>query len=147
VEDLAKQRYLPKSKQKRRSEMDSSRIEITEVFVGPQGQGTMDDTLQVGVANEIVVRWKAGAAAVAGTPDVNFQIEVWNITKGTATPLDLPWSPVALIVGKEDYLQIQPLPPASLALNRNCMNEIHVCLHVAPNVVSFAKSPVFFVFP
>jgi hypothetical protein len=128
--------------------MNPNQIEIKNVFVRPQGQLATDDTLRVGDANEIVLQWEAGAVANAGGANVTFQIEVWNITNGTAAPLVLPWSPVAPngAGANTTYEQIQPLPPGSLAPNVNCVNEIHACLHVAPNVVSFAKSPAFFVF-
>lgn len=128
--------------------MNPNQMEIKRVFVRPLGQLAADDTLSRGAVNQIVVEWEAGATANATIGPVNFQIEIWDITAGNVLgpPLPLAWSPVATTGNNENttYEQVEAIP-ANMC-SANSVHEIHACLHFAPNITSFAKSPEFFVF-
>lgn len=128
--------------------MEPNEIGIRRVFVRPQGQLEMDDTLRVGDANEIVVEWEAGATANAGVPNVNFQIAIFSHSTGNLHVPEIAVGPVALNGNNHEtiYELVHPTPPAFYA-PAGQMFEISVCLQQTPNIVSFGKSPMFYVFP
>jgi hypothetical protein len=128
-------------------DVEPNTIEIRRVFVRPEGELNMDDTLNPAEANEIVVEWEAGAIANADAElGINFQIVIWNHTDGVQ----------AASISKEPqftngqhqsatYPLIHKVGAASGVFALDKMYEITTCLYRAPNIASFYRGPMFFV--
>lgn len=127
--------------------MEPNEITIRRVFVRPDGQLKMDDTLQVGAANQIVVEWEAGATANAGIPTVDFDIAVFDITTGDllVPVISIAAVPLNGLNHETIYELVHPVGAAFFVADN--MYEITVSLHQPPNIVSFGRSPMFYVFP
>jgi hypothetical protein len=128
--------------------MEANEIRIRRVFVRPQGQLKMDDTLKVGDINEVVVEWEAGATANAGVATVDFDISIFSHFTGDLHGAIIAIPAVALNGNKHEtiYEQVHVVPAAGFAPAGQWF-EINVCLHQPENIVSFCTSPMFYVFP
>lgn len=127
--------------------MEPNEIRIRRVFVRPQGQLKMDDTLKVGVINEIVVEWEAGATANAGVPTVDFDLSIFSHTTGDlhVPVIAIPAVPLNGNNHETIYELVHTVAAAFFAPAGQWF-EITVSLHQTDNIVSFCKSPMFYVF-